>query len=100
MPIETTFKAAVQRLAELAGTGEPGYVSVRAAGQLADILSPANPRHADITRALSDDQPAPVVVNEEPSASQEHPYDCYVKDAEESEEDEESEGPGPDDEPP
>ncbi|MXV80599.1 MAG: hypothetical protein F4X58_08310 [Chloroflexi bacterium] len=100
MPIKTTFKAAVQRLAELAGTGEPGYVSVRAAGQLANILSPANPRHADITRALSDDPPTPVVVKKDPAGADEHPYACYAKGAEESEEDEESEGPQSDDEPP
>lgn len=56
MPIQTNFQAAVQTLAELAAPTNPGYIAVKAACKLVDILSPANPRHHDIMSVLS--QPA------------------------------------------
>lgn len=108
MPINTTFKAAIQRLAELAGHDQPGYVSVRAASQLANILSPANPKHGDILHALNDDQPQAdhAALLDQPAQHDEHPYACYVRkteeaeETEESEESDESEGANQDDEPP
>ena len=53
MLIESTFRATVQRLAELAAPGNPAHVAVQAACRLVDILSPLNPRHADIMRLLN-----------------------------------------------
>ncbi len=56
MPIQPSFQAAVQTLAELASPANPGYIAVKAACKLVDLLSPANPRHHDIMSLLS--QPA------------------------------------------
>lgn len=101
MPVNTTFKAAIQRLAELAAHDQPGYVSVRAASQLANILSPANPKHGDILHALNDDQAgaSPIAVSQRPEPPTENPCAVFCTD-EDDEEDEESEGANQDDEPP
>lgn len=53
MPIDISFRAAVQRLAELAGPENPAYIAVQAACRLVDILSPLNPNHALIMRELN-----------------------------------------------
>ena len=52
MPIQARFQAAVLTLAELAAPTNPGYIAVKAASKLADLLSPANPAHHDIMRLL------------------------------------------------
>ena len=106
MPIRTTFKAAMQVLAEMAGPENPPHVRVKAASNMASQLSPLNPRHADVNRALNDVPAAPIPLPEASTGPEEHPYACYVKDAqqseqsEQSEEDDESEGTRSDDEPP
>jgi hypothetical protein len=56
MPIQPRFQAAVLTLAELAAPTNPGYIAVKAACKLAELLSPAHPRHHDIMRLLN--QPA------------------------------------------
>lgn len=108
MPINTTFKAAIQRLAELAGHDQPGYVSVRAAGQLANLLSPANPRHGDIMHNLNGDPSAPLSTpaSRAPEPPAENPCadyrapDDHPSGDDEVTEDDESEGADQDDEPP
>lgn len=102
MPINTTFKAAIQRLAHLAGPDQPAYVSLGAAGRLANLLSPANPRHADIMIALNDDQPhtAPTQASQPPAPPTENPCAVFCTEDDEDNEDDESEGAQQDDEPP
>ena len=72
MPIAPTFKAAIIRLTELAGPEQPGYVSVRAASQLANLLSPANPKHGDILYELNGDPSAPILHPRIPSPRSAH----------------------------
>ena len=99
MPINTTFKAAIQRLAELASDDHAGYVSVRAAGQLAAILSPANPHHGDIIHELNGepDRVLEIPASRQPSPPAESPCAVYCTD--DDEEDDESEGANQDEEP-
>ena len=102
MPIAPTFKAAVMRLAELAGHDRPDYVSVRAASQLANLLSPANPKHGDILYDLAGDPSAPfsTPASRAPAPPTENPCAEFLKDAEDDEEDDESERAAQEDEPP
>ena len=53
MPIDPSFKAAIDVLTELASDSHPAYVRVNAAGLLANVLSPANPKHTDILDLLN-----------------------------------------------
>ena len=59
MPIDASFKAAINVLAELASDNHPAYVRVNAAGRLANILSPANPKYNDIIRDLNAESALP-----------------------------------------
>ena len=52
MPTPLHYRATVHRLACLADPSKPAYVSVAAAGALARILSPANPRRRIIQQML------------------------------------------------
>ena len=70
MPIQARFQAAVLTLAELAAPTNPGYIAVKAASKLVDLLSPANPNHHEIMRLLK--EPAEEVGGDgEPDASDE-----------------------------
>ena len=108
MPIAPTFKAAIIRLTELAGPEQPGYVSVRAASQLANLLSPANPKHGDILYELNGDPSAPfsTPASRAPAPPTENPCaeflvtDEQPAEDDEETEDDESEGADQDDEPP
>lgn len=107
MPIAPTFKAAIVRLTELAGSEQPGYVSVRAASQLANLLSPANPKHGDILHELNGDASAPLSTpaSRAPEPPAVNPCADYCapdeqpSEDEEVAEDDESEGAEQDDEP-
>ncbi len=101
MPIQATFKAAIQRLTELAGRDQPAYVSVRAACKLADLLSPGNRDYGHILHALDDDQ-TPAGFSSPPQRPEpptENPCAIFLTDDDEDEDDE-SEGTNQDDEPP
>jgi hypothetical protein len=52
MPTPLHYRATVHRLACLADASNPAYVSVAAAGAIARILSPANPRRRIIQQML------------------------------------------------
>lgn len=52
MPTPLHYRATVHRLACLADASNPAYISVAAAGALARLLSPANPRHRIIQQML------------------------------------------------
>ena len=105
MHIQLTFKAAMQVLADLAGSDMPPHVRVKAACKLSDHLSPANPRQADIMRELSDEPAkdiparARTITNghEEPMP---HPYALLAEMEEEPDEDDPTENGQDDDEPP
>ncbi len=57
MPIALTYPAALQRLAELAGPENPGYIAVRAAIALVRDLPPHNPRHTNVKHVLNPELP-------------------------------------------
>ena len=57
MPLDNTFRAAFQQLADLASADNPPHIVARAAGILANLLSPANRRHAEIMAALGSLEP-------------------------------------------
>ena len=103
MSIAITYTAAMRVLADLAGPDNPPYVRVKAAAKLASELSPLNKRHADVMRALAGDQPPPgpppITSDDIVTGDEEHPYACYRKDADASDEDDESEGANQDDDP-
>lgn len=92
MPIEPNFPAAIQRLAGLAGPENPAYIAVRAACKLAEILSPAHPRHGDIMYALNGEQHDhyPTLASQTPSPPTENPCAVYVVDADGSDDDDEA----------
>ncbi|MYB21634.1 MAG: hypothetical protein F4066_05740 [Chloroflexi bacterium] len=91
MPIDPSFKAAIDVLTELASDSHPAYVRVNAAGRLANLLSPANPKHRDIVRNRGDEPDLPSTpVSQEPRLPDEHPYACYLRDNEDADEDEEA----------
>ena len=52
MPTPLHYRATVHRLACLADPSRPAYIAVAAAGALARVLSPANPRHRIIQQML------------------------------------------------
>ena len=56
MPIDISFRAAINTLAELASDSYPPYVRVNAAARLLEILSPANPNYHDIHQDLDGDE--------------------------------------------
>ena len=82
MPIALTYRAAIQRLAELSGPEHPALVQVKAGSRIASELSPNNPRHAEVMRALDPDRPAAAeqtawIDYAETAPAGEHFYACY-----------------------
>ncbi len=53
MPIAPTRQAVINRLAELAGPENPGYIAVKACIALVKVLGPDNPRNANTQQTLS-----------------------------------------------
>ena len=101
MPIALTYRAAMQRLAELAGPEHPAHVQVKAVSKIASELSPNNPRHAEVMRALDPDYPVAAeqtawIHYAETAPAGEHFYACYDTD-EDLDSDEEAAGPEEDD---
>ncbi|MXX79810.1 MAG: hypothetical protein F4Y69_02110 [Chloroflexi bacterium] len=91
MPIDPSFKAAINVLAELASDSHPAYVRVNAAGLLANILSPANSKHADILLHLNDHTEAlPDYPSEPLLTSAQHPHATVLEDGEVTGEDDET----------
>ena len=52
MSFPLTYQAAMTKLAELAQPSQPAHVRLQALTTLVRELSPSNPRHQDVTRAL------------------------------------------------
>ena len=75
MSLDTNFRAAFQRLADLASADNPPHIVARAAGLLANLLSPANPRDAEIMAALSSPEPTSPDSPEDDKASSEEDDD-------------------------
>ena len=88
MRIPLTYQAAMQRLADLSGPDYPPHVQFKAVAKIATELSPNNPRHAEVMRALhTDDSPyefAPPTLLE----PGEHPYAALLSDGQDAEDDE------------
>ena len=99
MPIELAYRAAMVRLAELAGSNHPPHVSVKAAVKLVDELSPNNPRHAEVMRALNGDAIEVHIVPEPPLEPGEHPYAALLEDGEDTETNDDQESGEADDDP-
>ena len=102
MPIALTYRAAMQRLAELAGPEHPAHVQVKAVSTIASELSPNNPRHDEVMRALDPDHAADATQQStwinyaDPDAP--HIYACYDPEYNSAEgDDEEASGPDDDD---
>lgn len=95
--IPLTFQAAMQRLAELSGREYPAHVQVKAVCKIATILSPNNPRHADVVRALYTEE-SPYELAQEPLLEPgKHPYAALLDSGRDAEDDEEAAGPDDDD---
>ena len=95
MRIPLTYQAAMTRLAELSGPEYLPHVQVKAVSKIAAELSPNNPRHADVMRALNPDQPATVAPAVTLVPPGEHPYAALLNDPDLAED----EGGDPDDDP-
>ena len=80
MPIQLTYQVAMTQLAELAGPENPPHVQMQAVSKIAAELSPNNPRHADVMRALNPDQPATVAPAVTLVPPGEHPYAALLND--------------------
>lgn len=100
MPIELAYRAAMERLAELADSNHPPHVSVKAAVKLVDELSPNSPRHAEVMRALNGHPIQAHVVSEPLFEPGQHPYAALLEDGEDTENSDDSESGQTDDEPP
>ena len=93
MRIPLTYQAAMTRLAELSGPEYPPHVQVKSVSKIAAELSPNNPRHADVVRALNGDAHAvePLI------PPGQHPYAALLTADLDVEDDEEASGPDDDD---
>ena len=98
MRIPLTYQAAMTRLAELSGPEYPPHVQVKAVAKIAAELSPNNPRHSDVVRALYTERialrPGSNLSLLEPG---QHPYAALLTADLDVEDDEEAAGPDDDD---
>ncbi|MYB21149.1 MAG: hypothetical protein F4066_07510 [Chloroflexi bacterium] len=99
MPIELAYRAAMERLAELADSNHPPHVSVKAAVKLVDELSPNNSRHAEVMRALNGDTIEAQVVSEPLFEPGQHPYTALLEDGESTDNSDDLESGEADDDP-
>ena len=97
MRIPLTYQAAMTRLAELSGPEYPPHVQVEAVAKISAELSPNNPRHSDVVRALYTEE-SPYDLAQAPLLEPgQHPYAALLTADLDLEDDEEAAGPDDDD---